>query len=183
MKVINKVLSVVFAIMIVGFAITIILYVGGIVKTANITNILDMLIETKNAKLYTIVIASIIALLSIIFASNVDNSEGNSGGSLTLPLTTGNISITGQTFETIVLNIARRYNNFKNVKVSVKIREDGLYVTVNTYILEGTIVADVIARLQQDIRSVILKQTTVEVKTVEVKIKGIYQLSEAIVQD
>ncbi|MDD2627836.1 MAG: Asp23/Gls24 family envelope stress response protein [Clostridia bacterium] len=183
MKMVNKILSIVFAIMIVGISITVILYVGGIVKTDNVTNILDMLVETRNSKLITIISASVIALISIIFAINVDTSESSNGSSLILPLTTGNISITGQTFETIVLNIAKRYNNFKNVKVSVKIREDGLYVTVNTYILEGTIVADVIAKLQQDVKTVILKQTTVEVKTVEVKIKGIYQLSEALVKD
>ena len=38
-------------------------------------------------------------------------------------------------------------------------------------------------KVQEDVKSTILKQTTVEVKTVEVKVKGIYNQSENKMQD
>lgn len=183
MKGFNKVLAVVFSILIVFICISVILYVGNIIDAKNIVDWLDMLTITNEAKLTTIVIAAVIGLIAIIFAITTDSVDSKNGGSLTLPLSTGNISISSQTFETMVLNVARKYNNLKNVKAKVDIREDGLYVDLYVYVLDGTVVADVMCKIQQDIKTTILKQTTVEVKTVEVKVKGIYSMNENKFQD
>lgn len=183
MKGFNKVLAVVFSILIVFICISVILYVGNIIDAKNIVDLLDMLTITNEAKLTTIVIAAVIGLIAIIFAITTDSVDSKNGGSLTLPLSTGNISISSQTFETMVLNVARKYNNLKNVKAKVDIREDGLYVDLYVYVLDGTVVADVMCKIQQDIKTTILKQTTVEVKTVEVKVKGIYSMNENKFQD
>ncbi len=183
MKYFNKVLAVIFAIIIVISCIALILYVGDIIKLQNITDILDMLVATKEAKLTTIVVSAVVGLLAIIFGVGVDSSDGSSGGSLTLPLSTGNISISYQTFESMVLNVAKKYNSLKNVKARVDIREDGLYVDLYVYVLEGTVVSDIMCKIQEDIKSTILKQTTVEVKTVEAKVKGIYSQSDNRFQD
>lgn len=183
MKGFNKVLAVVFSIFIVFLCISVILYVGNIIDAKNIVDLLDMLTITNEAKLTTIVVAAVIGLIAIAFAITTDSVDARNGGSLTLPLSTGNISISSQTFETMVLNVSRKYNNLKNVKAKVDIREDGLYVDLYVYVLDGTVVADVMCKIQQDIKTTILKQTTVEVKTVEVKVKGIYSMNENKFQD
>jgi len=183
MKGLNKFLAIMFSILIVFFCIAVILYVGEIINNENIVNVLDMLVSTKEVKLTTIIVSAVIGLLAIIFAITTDSVETSGGGSLTLPLSTGNISISCQTFETMVLNVAKKYNNLKNVKAKVDIREDGLYVDLYVYVLEGTIVSDIMCKIQEDIKTSILKQTTVEVKTVEVKVKGIYNLAENKIQD
>jgi len=183
MKSVNKFLAVIFSILIVFYCIGLILFVGDIIKMDTITNALDMLISSKETKLTTIVVSTVIGLLAIAFAVSVDGSESASGGSLTLPLSTGNISISSQTFESMVINVSKKYNSLKNVKANVDIREDGLYVDLLVYVLAGTVVSDVICKVQEDVKATILKQTTVEVKTVEVKVKGIYNQTEPKFQD
>ena len=183
MKGFNKVLAVIFSIILVCICITLILYVGGIIETKNMINVLDMLVSSKEAKLATIITAAVIGLLSIIFGITSDGIDSSSGATLTLPLSTGNISINTQTFETMVLNVAKKYNCLKNVKTRVDIKEDGIYVDLFVYVLEGTVVADVMCKVQEDIKSTILKQTTVEVKQVEVKVKGIYNRADNKFQD
>ena len=83
----------------------------------------------------------------------------------------------------MVLNVAKKYNCLKNVKTRVDIKEDGIYVDLLVFVLEGTVVSDVMCKVQEDIKSTILKQTTVEVKQVEVKVKGIYNKTENKFQD
>lgn len=183
MKGVNKILAVIFAVIIVFACIGVILFVGDIIKADNVINVLDMFVASKEAKLTTIVVSSVIGLLAIVFAVTFEGSEKSSGGSLTLPLSTGNISISGQTFESMVLNVAKQYNSLKNVKANVDIREDGLYVDLYVYVLAGTIVSDVVCKVQQDIKASVLKQTTVEVKSVEVKVKGIYNQVDNKFQD
>lgn len=183
MKGFNKVLAVIFSILIVFLCIAVILYVGEIIDNQAITNVLDMFIQSRESKLATIVISAVIGFIAITFAITTDSVDSKGGASLTLPLTTGNISISCQTFESMVLNVAKKYNNLKNVKAKVDIREDGLYIDLFVYVLEGTIVSEIMSKIQQDIKTSILKQTTVEVKTVEVKVKGIYSLNENKFQD
>lgn len=183
MKGINKFLSVVFSIIIVFLCLAIILYIGEFINLDNISNVLDMLVSTKEAKLTTIIVSAFLGLVAIIFAVTTDSGESSGGGSLTLPLSTGNISISCQTFESMVLNVAKKYNNLRNTKAKVDIKEDGLYISLFVYVLEGTIVSDIMCKLQEDIKTSILKQTTVEVKTVEIKVKGIYNINEEKFQD
>lgn len=183
MKGFNKFFAILFSLMIVFLCIIVILYVGDIINTNNISNVLDKFVQTRESKLTTVVISSIIGLSALIFAITTDSADSRGGASLTLPLSTGNISISSQTFETIVLNVAKKYNNLRNVKAKVDIKEDGLYVELFVYVIEGTIVADIMCKIQEDIKTTVLKQTTVEVKAVEVKVKGIYNLNENKVQD
>lgn len=183
MKGFNKVLAVIFSIIMVVICISLILYVGDIIKLDNIENILDMFTATREAKLATIMVSALVGLFAIIFGITVESTEGNMGTSLTLPLSTGNISINTQTFETMVLNVAKKYNCLKNVKTRVDIKEDGLYVELFVFVLEGTVVSDVMCKVQEDVKATILKQTTIEVKQVEVKVKGIYSKTEPKFQD
>lgn len=183
MKGFNKFLAILFSLIIVFFCIITILYVGELITIGDISNVLDMLTQSKEAKFTTVIVSALIGLVALVFAITTDSEGSRSGASLTLPLSTGNISISYQTFETMVLNVAKKYNNLKNVKAKVDIKEDGLYVDLFVYVLEGTVVSDIMCKIQQDIKTTILKQTTVEVKTVEVKVKGIYNLNENKFQD
>ena len=183
MKGFNKFLAILFSLIIVFLCVITILYVGDIIDVRDISNVLDMLVQSKESKLTTVVVSAVIGLIALVFAITTDSADSKGGASLTLPLSTGNISISCQTFETMVLNVAKKYNNLKNVKAKVDIKEDGLYVDLFVYVLEGTVVADIMCKIQQDIKTTILKQTTVEVKTVEVKVKGIYNLNENKFQD
>ena len=52
--------------------------------------------------------------------------------------------------------------------------EEGLVANVYAMILPDTVVPTLTARLQENIKSSILKQTTVEIKEANIKIKGVY---------
>ena len=152
MKGLNKALAVIFSVIIVFLCVVVILYIGEVIEARNVINVLDMLSATKEIKLTSIVVLSLVGLFAIMFAITTDSANSSNGGSLTLPLSTGNVSISCQTFETMVLNVAKKYNNLRNVKAKVDIKEDGLYIDMYVYITEGTIVSDIICKIQEDIK-------------------------------
>lgn len=139
-----------------------------------VTDMLKVFSSTKDAKMITVAISAIFAILAIVLIINLDDSENVMKGDVVLPLKTGNIYITNQTFENIVYNVTRKYEKFKNVKVKVLVKEEGIFVNIFAYVLQDTVVSDAILELQEDIKNTVIKQTTVAVKTVEVKVKGIY---------
>lgn len=115
------------------------------------------------------------AVICIAFSGNVTNDLK---GGVILPLKVGEVHISSQTFESIVTNVAKKYAGLKTAKVNIKIKETGINVDLFAYVLQDTVISDITSKLQEDIKATVLKQTTVAVETVNVKIKGVYTLNE-----
>lgn len=120
-------------------------------------------------------VVSILALFGV-FASS-DKDEDIKAG-LAIKHEAGTVYITKDTFESIVLNVTRSYAALKNVKVSVNISEEGAIVSIYTYIMPDTVVPTLTSKLQENIKDAVLKQTTVEIKEANIKIKGVFNQQE-----
>lgn len=125
---------------------------------------------------YIITIAIIFMSLIAIMFSDTLTKDIKSG--IILPLTIGDVQIAPQTFENIILNVSKKYGGVKTTKVTVKIKETGLIVDVFAYVLQDTVISDISDKLQNDIKETVLKQTTVAVEKVNIRVKGIYSLNE-----
>ena len=122
-----------------------------------------------------LVIYGILSIISIALSGNI-NSDAKGG--IILPLKIGEVHISSQTFESIVMNVSKKYKGVKTAKVNIKLKETGVGVDIYIYVLQDTVIAEVTSKLQEDIKEAVLKQTTVTVESVNVKIKGIYTLNE-----
>ncbi len=171
--------------MLVVFGVVSVLVVSLILLTATGTISIDILkdiacyiMEYRVLKVVAagiLVIYGILSVISIAFSGTV--SQDIKGGVI-LPLKVGEVHISTQTFESIVTNVAKKYNGIKTAKVNIKIRETGIAVDLFVYVLQDTVIADMTSKIQEDIKATILKQTTVEVGTVNVRVKGVYTLNE-----
>lgn len=127
------------------------------------------------ALMIALVVYGVLSIISIALSGNV-NSDAKGG--VILPLKIGEVHISSQTFESIVANVAKKYKGVKTAKVNIKLRETGVGVDLYVYVLQDIVIADITGKLQEDIKDTILKQTTVTVENVNVRIKGIYTLNE-----
>ncbi len=172
MKGFDKFLLVVFSIVIIILAVCILLVSTGVVDiTGAFSNIKMWLLQNK---LSGVVIGAVLAILGLIgvFASS-DTNEERKGG-LAIKSEKGTVYITRDTFENIIYGVTKSYAELKNVKVDVSMSEEGILANVYTSILPDTVVPTLTAKLQENIKSSVLKQTTVEIKEVNVKIRGVY---------
>ena len=115
------------------------------------------------------------SVIGIAFSGVITNDLK---GGVILPLKVGEVHISSQTFESIVTNVAKKYAGVKTAKVNIKIKETGINVDLFAYVLQDTVISDITSKLQEEIKETVLKQTTVAVETVNVKIKGVYTLNE-----
>lgn len=180
MKGFSKFVTLLFSFIVIVVSIVIILYVSGIINIGYISDIIGIMDSSKDSRIITAFVFGILGVLGVLMVASSDNSEDMAKGGLILPLEIGKVCISNQTFENIVVGVTKKYAQFKNIKVNVKVNEQGLVINVYTYITPETIVADVTAKLQQDIKISVLKQTTVEVKEVDIKVKGVIQVSDRI---
>lgn len=176
MKSFKEFILVIFSICMLGLAIVAILTSLEVMDTRNITNqLIDYIVSNR---ILTLVIGLVFSLLALIgIFSSSDRDEDIKAG-LAIKHEAGSVYITKDTFESIVLNVTRAYAALKNVKVSVIISETGAIVNVYTYIMPDTVVPTLTAKLQENIKDAVLKQTTVEIKEANIKIKGVYNQQE-----
>ena len=119
-------------------------------------------------------VGGVLALLGLIGLFSASDSQESLKSGLAIKTEKGTVYITKDTFESIILGVTRGYVELKNVKVDIQMDEDGVVANVYTMILPDTVVPTLTAKLQENIKSSIKKQTTIEIKEANIKIKGVY---------
>ena len=176
MKYFKEFILVVFSVCMLGLAIVAILTSLEVLKVGTgLNNVVNYIVNNRILVMGIGLSVSLLALVGI-FASS-DKEEDVKAG-LAIKHEAGTVYITKDTFESIVLNVTRSYAALKNVKVSVTISEEGAIASIYTYIMPDTVVPTLTAKLQENIKDAVLKQTTVEIKEVNIKIKGVYNQLE-----
>ena len=168
------ILGIVTVVMVAGM----LLVISGNVTISMIAVGINYLLAHNVIKIIAMVLLAILGLCSIVSIACSGKVTSDLKGGIILPLKVGEVHISSQTFESIVTNVAKKYAGVKTAKVNIRIKETGISVDLFAYVLQDTVISDITSKLQEDIKAVVLKQTTVAVETVNVKIKGVYTLNE-----
>ena len=178
MKSFLRTMLVIFGILSVVLVAGLLLVISGKVSYGVILVGINYITTHQIIKAITIAALAIYGLCSVISISFSGTVTSDLKGGVILPLKVGEVHISSQTFESIVTNVAKKYAGVKTAKVNIKIKETGISVDLFAYVLQDTVISDITSKLQEDIKATVLKQTTVAVETVNVKIKGVYTLNE-----
>lgn len=178
MKNFLRTMLVIFSVLTVVSVACVLLMISDKINLSDINMVLNYIDSHRVINLATIVALAIYGLCAVICIAFSSTLTSDIKGGIILPLKVGQVHISNQTFESIVTNVAKKYNGVKTAKVNIKIKETGVIVDVFAYVLQDTVISDITSKLQEDIKEAVLKQTTVEVETVNIKIKGVYTVSE-----
>lgn len=172
MKYFEKFILIVFSIIIIIEALGIVLYATEMLNIKPIlTKIVEFLIANKTV---SIVIGAVLALFGLIGMFSGTGSSENMKTGLAIKTEKGTTYITKDTFDSIIVAIARNYPELRNIKVETIVSEEGIIANVYAMILPDTVVPALTSKLQENIKSSVLKQTTVEIKEANIKIRGVY---------
>ena len=178
MKGLEKVILVIFSLCIIALSVTLILLATEMVDTKSVLNsIKNVLVEYK---VWVISIGALASLLSLIgiFGSSSDDENIKSG--LAIKSSNGTVYITKETFESIIYNVTKDFAALKNVKVIVNIDELGVTTKIFAHILPDTVVPELTEKLQKSVKDSIQKQTTVDIKEANIKIRGVFVQNEKV---
>lgn len=141
----------------------------------NITPMLNKMVEYPvENKIVAILTGAVLCLFGLIgmFIKSNDSESIKSG--LAIKSEKGTTYIAKDTFDSIVMAIARNYPELKNIKVETLVTEEGIIANVYAMVLPDTVLPTLTEKLQENIKTSVLKQTTVEIKEANIKIKGVY---------
>ncbi|MEG2348380.1 MAG: alkaline shock response membrane anchor protein AmaP [Clostridia bacterium] len=172
MKGFERILLVVFSLIIIVISISMILVSAEMIQLSFAFNAtVTWLVSNKVTGL---VIGAIFALLGLVGLFSSSDASNSIKGGLALKSDTGTVYISKETFENIILGVTRNYAELRNVKTEIEMTEDGVIANIYALILPDTVVPALTTKLKENVRDSVLKQTTVEIKEANVKIKGVY---------
>lgn len=179
MKKFLRVMIIMFSLIVVCASALTLLVISDIIDVRYVVSALGFISANNVRTLISYVVFILLGLLGIVSIITSDTLTQDIKGGVVLPLETGSVHISNQTFENIVLNVAKKYDALRINRVAVKMNDTGINVDVFAYVLQDTVISEITDKLQKEVKDVVLKQTTVEVNNVNVKIKGVYELNIA----
>jgi uncharacterized alkaline shock family protein YloU len=168
----DKFLLKLFSLIIIIISVVLILFSTEMI--ADVSILKQVGIWLTDNKYVGLCIGGVFALLGLVGLFSASDSSENIKSGLAIKTEKGTVYITKDTFESIILAVTRNFAELRNVKVDIQMNEYGIVANVYTMILPDTVVPTLTTKLQESIKSSILKQTTVEIKEANVKIKGVY---------
>ena len=159
-------------------AVCMLLTISGNGDILKFNEILGYIESSRAIQIAAIVVLAIYGLLGVLSVALSGNLNNDVKSGVVLELKIGDVHISTQTFESIVTNVAKKYDGIKTAKVNIKLRETGVGVDLYVYVLQDTVITDITSKIQADIKDTILKQTTVAVENVSVRVKGVYTPNE-----
>lgn len=176
MKLLDRIILVLFSMVILIVAIVMCLLLFDIVNFSVITNFYTQLVANKVATNVTIgisVLCILFAIKAIFFGSTSDNNKMNGNGVL-LENESGKLLISRETIENLVNGVAKGFENTQSVTTKVAVdNENSLTVFVTLMVLPNTVISELSANLQNRIKEVVKNVIDLDIKSIDIKIKNI----------
>lgn len=168
----EKFILCIFSVVMIVLSVFTILIATGMIQVGDLYQVaVNFLIANKVAVL---VVGAIVSLLGLIGLFSTSGNEDDSRSGLAIKNESGTVFLNRDTFETMIMSVAKNYPELVNPKVEVSISEEGVKANLYAMILPETVVPTLTEKLQDNIKSTVKKQTTIEIKEANIKIKGVY---------
>ncbi len=177
MKILDKMILILFSIIILIISIVMLLLVFGIVSYTTISTLYAQVIANATATNITIAISVICILLAvkaIFFGSTSKSGNGLNGEGILLENESGKLLISKETIENLVNSVAKGFENTQSVTTKVIVdSQNTLKVFVTLMVLPNTVINELSINLQTRIKEVVKKVTDLDIKAIDIKIKNI----------
>jgi len=185
LKILDKIILVIFSLMILTISLTLCFAVAGWLKIAYITKVITYIITEETASKVTLIsgiILVLLALKAIFFGYNI-NSKSKSKDGILLENESGKLLVTKDTIETLANTVIRNFEAVDNVVTKIDINEaNEVSIFVTLFIKPDAVIKDLAAKLQEDIKTTIKESIELDITSVNVRIKNIATKKETPVK-
>lgn len=183
MKIIDKIILVIFSIIILIEAIILCFLLFGWITMPTITLLVEKMLADGLASKIGLGIGIVLILCAVkgvFFTSSGKEAKGYKEGIL-LENEDGKLLISKDTIESLVNGVVNGFESTENVTTKVGIdRENNLTIYVNLQVASNTVIKDLSANMQARIKEVIKTSSDLDVKEVNIRIRNIASPKETV---
>ncbi len=177
MKVLDKIILVIFSIMILIISIIMALLIFGVINFTTIATLYAKILADStviNITLAILAVCIILSIKAIFFGGSSNQEDGIKGEGILLENESGKLLISKDTIENLVNGVAKGFENTQSVMTKVMVDNDNtLKVFVTLMVLPNTVINELSVNLQKRIKEVVKNVTDLDIKSIDIKIKNI----------
>lgn len=176
MKILDRIGLALFSTLILILSIILCLIIFGWVDINLIQAIFVAAIQNQVTSNILLALSIIFILLAIkcIFFDTTSKHDMDYKNGILLENSDGKLLITKDTIENLVNNIVKGFDSAENVSTRVELdKENNVMVFINLTVKENAIIKELSNNLQTKIKTTIKKTSDLEVKEVNIKVKGV----------
>lgn len=175
MKLLDKLISFVFSVIMLVLAIAVVMVCLEYISADSVYAVFDEYVFNNNAKdisLVTAICMILGALKTTIFSADFKKRDKEP---IMVETNNGMVEIAQDTIDNTVCNVASTFSEIKDVQAKMLKKKSGIKIYVVISVLVNTNLKDLTSKLQEKIKEVIDATTGVKVLCVNIKVKNIYE--------
>lgn len=175
MKLLDKLISFVFSVIILVLAIAVVMVCLEYISADSVYAVFDEYVfsnSVKDISLITAICVILGALKTTIFSADFKKRDKEP---IMVETDHGMVEIAQDTIDNTVCNVASTFSEIKDVQAKMLKKKNGIKIYVVISVLVNTNLKDLTFKLQEKIKEVIDATTGVKVLCVNIKVKNIYE--------
>lgn len=183
MKILDRIGLALFSIIIMVLSILLLVVLSGWLELNIIINGLKYLIANEMPTRIAIIISALLGLFAIkcIFFNSFTKDEQKAKENILLENDNGKLLVSKDTIENITNTVIKNFDAAEAVTTKVSFDDtNNLSVYITLFVKPETVIKELAAKLQSDIKVAIKNSIDLEIKSVNIKIKNIISKKENI---
>ena len=181
MKFLDKLGLVLFSIIIMVLAIVACIVAAGWLELTIVTDYLRYVISNDLPSKITIVVSIVLIIYAMrcIFFNSFTKEEQKGKESIFLENENGKLLVSRDTIENITNTVVKNFDSAETVMTKVDFdATNNLSVYITLFVKPETVIKDLAAKLQEDVKKAIKNSIDVDIKSVNIRIKNIITKKE-----
>lgn len=185
MKFLDKLGLVLFSIIIMVLSVIVCVVLLGWLELDIVIDFLKYVVSNEMPTRIAIIVSALLGLYAIkcIFFNSFSKEEKNSAENILLESENGKLLVSKETIENITNTVVKNYEGAENVITKVNFdNENNLSVFITLFVKPETVIKDLAAKLQSDVKAAIKNSIDLDIKAVNIRIKNIITPKENTVK-
>lgn len=181
MKIFDKIILMIFAVIILIEGIILNLIIVGWLDTWTVYNVLNLITQEPTNKVVLLValVEILLAIKALFWSTPTNKKEGNNAKDVLMQNDSGRLMISIATLENLVNAVVKQFNSVQDTKTNIKVdTENNVIVLVDLIVMKDVVIKSLSLEIQNKIKEAIKKTSDLEVKEVNVRIKNIVSVPE-----
>lgn len=181
MKIVDKIILTIFAIIILALGVILSLMIVGWLDTLTVYNAIKAITvdPTNKIVLVTAIVCILLAIKALFWSAPTNEKDEAKLKDVLMQNDNGRLMISIATLESLVSTVVKQFNSVQDTKTNIKVDdENNVIVLVDLIVMKDVVIKDLSLTIQNKIKEAIKKTSDLEVKEVNVRIKNIVSVPE-----
>jgi uncharacterized alkaline shock family protein YloU len=175
MKVLDKLISIIFSIAMLSLAVVVILLLLNMAELSTVVDIIQQYVLNEEYYYIVLGITIVVALAALKTTIFLSDFKAKDRSPIVVQTENGVVEIERDTIETIVKTVAKSFPEVRDVQAKMYKKDKGIKNNVSITVIQDSNIKSVTEEIQNKVKETVFASTGLTVVNTNIKVKNIYE--------